>query len=219
MSFEIRRGTNVSHWLSQSARRGRERREWFGLEDVKKLAGIGLDHLRLPIDEEQMWDADGRREPEAWDLMNAFLDWCEQEGLRAVVDLHILRCHHFNAGPEGKTLFTDPAAPEHFADLWRDLSDGLAGRRVDRVAYELMNEAVADDPADWNRVYRYPYDAIRQRENDRVIVLGSNMWNQAVTFADLDVPEGDPRMILTFHYYNPMLITHYQASWVPHLSD
>ena len=55
-------------------------------EDARKIAGLGLDHIRLPIDEEQMWNEAGAREPEAWDLMNACLDWCEQEGLRVVVD-------------------------------------------------------------------------------------------------------------------------------------
>jgi len=219
MAFEIRRGTNVSHWLSQSDRRGAERRGAFTRDDVRKLADLGLDHLRLPIDEEQMWNASGGREPEAWELMNAFLDWCDEAGLRAVVDLHILRCHHFNAPPEGKTLFTDPKAAEHFAALWRDLSAELARRPDDGVAYELMNEAVADDAADWNRVLRCPYEAIRRSEPRRTVVIGSNRWNQAATFDELAVPEDDPHLILTFHYYNPMLITHYRASWVASIRD
>ena len=29
------------------------------------------------------------------------------------------------------------------------------------MAYELLNEPVADDPADWIRVLRVPYEAIR----------------------------------------------------------
>ena len=213
MSFEIRRGTNISHWLSQSDRRGRERQAWFTREDVRQIAGLGLDHLRLPIDEEQMWNEAGGREPEAWDLMNACLDWCGQEGLRAVVDLHILRSHYFNARTTPR-LFTDPAESLKFAALWRDLSAALRTRPIDRVAYELMNEPVAPDAKDWNRVYRHPYRAIRELEPGRIVVLGSNLWSQARTFDALDVPENDPNLILTFHYYNPMFVTHYRASWV-----
>jgi endoglucanase len=98
--------------------------------------------------------------------------------------------------------------------MWRELSAELRRRPRDQVAYELLNEAVADDHADWNRVARHPYQAIRQAEPERIVVLGSNLWNQVHTFEFLDVPPDDPHLVLTFHYYNPMHITHYRASWV-----
>jgi endoglucanase len=212
MTLRLRRGMNIGGWLSQSHRRGAERAAFFGPRDVRKLAALGFDHLRLPVDEEQLWDEAGRREPEAWDLLNASLDWCAEQGLKAVVDLHILRSHFFNAAE--RPLFADAAAPERFADRWRDLSAALRGRPTDAVAYELLNEPVADDPGDWNRVYAYPYRALREAEPARTIVLGSNLWNQTHTFASLKVPDRDPHLILTFHYYNPMHVTHYRAAWV-----
>jgi len=214
MPFEIHRGTNISHWLSQSKARGHERQIYFTRTDVQRLAGLGLDHLRIPIDEEQMWNEKGVRDREAFDLLDAALDWCREAGLRAVVDLHILRTHYFITAEEPR-LFTDPAEEKRFAGLWQDLSAHLRRRPNDWVAYELMNEPVAGDPADWNRVARAACAAIRQAEKDRTVVLGSNRWNSASTFYDLEVPEGDPHIVLTFHYYNPMLITHYRASWWP----
>jgi endoglucanase len=57
------------------------------------------------------------------------------------------------------------------------------------------------------------YHAIREREPQRTIVLGSNYFNQTHTFGDLEVPANDPRLVLTYHYYRPMLITHYKATW------
>ena len=54
MSFDIRRGVNVGGWLSQSRRRGQERREYFKRDDARKIADLGLDHIRLPVDEEQL---------------------------------------------------------------------------------------------------------------------------------------------------------------------
>ena len=64
MPFTIHRGTNISHWLSQSNARGEERCRRFTRDNVRRLADLGLDHLRLPVDEEQLFDADDRREPE-----------------------------------------------------------------------------------------------------------------------------------------------------------
>ena len=211
MPFPIHRGTNISHWLSQSGRRGAERRAWFTEADVRRLADLGFDHLRLPIDEEQMWDESGGRNAEAFDLLDAALDWAETAGLRAIVDLHILRSHYFNDRNEPR-LYREPAEAARFCDLWRDLAQRLHPRSTDRVAYELLNEAVARDPADWNRVAMAALEAVREREPERAVVLGSNRFGSCDTFDDLAVPE-DPNVILTFHYYRPMLITHYRASW------
>jgi endoglucanase len=212
MSFAVRRGTNISHWLSQSRQRGAARKAWFTQEDVQRIAGMGFDHIRVPIDEEQMWDEGGQADREAFDLLNAALDWCETAGLRAIVDLHILRSHYFNDRTGTPRLFTDPAEEARFADLWRDLSGRLGNRATDQVAYELLNEAVARDPEDWNRVAMTAFAAVRELEPGRTIVLGSNWFNQHHTFEQLAVPD-DERCILTFHYYYPMLVTHYRAGW------
>lgn len=209
--MNFKHGTNISHWLSQSTRREAGRRTFFTRDDVRRIADWGFDHIRLPVDEEQLWDKAGGQEREAFDLMDAALDWCEEAGLRAIVDLHILRSHHFNAQGE-PALFTDPAEAVRFAGFWRELSAHLRPRRNDRVAYELMNEAVAARAADWNRVARSAFDAIRETEPARTVVLGSNRWNSVTTFDELDVP-ADRHLVLTFHFYHPMLITHHQATW------
>jgi endoglucanase len=214
MAFTIRRGTNISHWLSQSQSRETERLAFFTETDVKRIAEMGggrFDHIRLPIDEEQMWDKSGDKDSEAFELLDSALDWCEDAGLRVVVDLHILRTHHF-LDEQDPPLYTDPEEEVRFVGLWRQLSDHLDWRSTDLVAYELLNEAVARNPEDWNRVAMAGYQAIREREPERTIVLGSNWYNQHQTFRQLRVPEDDDT-ILTFHYYLPMFVTHYTASW------
>ncbi|MBN1582644.1 MAG: cellulase family glycosylhydrolase [Anaerolineae bacterium] len=212
MTFTMHRGTNISHWLSQSKQRGEARRVWFTQQDVETIAGLGFDHIRIPIDEEQMWAGTGQPEEEAFALLDAALDWCEQAGLGAVVDLHILRSHYFNDKTGVPKLFTDPAEQERFCKLWRDLSDRLHKRENNLVAYELLNEAVARDPEDWNRVAMAAFGTVRDLEPERTIVLGSNWYCDTHTFDRLAVPD-DPNCILTFHYYKPMLVTHHQAGW------
>jgi len=214
MAFTIRRGTNISHWLSQSQRRGRERDAFFTERDVQRIAGMGggcFDHIRLPVDEEQLFDASGNKDPEAFELLDSALDWCDDAGLRVVVDLHILRSHHF-LDEYDPLLYSDAEEEARFVDLWLQIADHLDWRSTDLVAYELLNEPVARDPEDWNRVAMAAYRAIRDREPERTIVLGSNWFNQHQTFGQLRVPEDDDT-ILTFHYYLPMFVTHYTASW------
>ncbi|MEZ4824977.1 MAG: hypothetical protein R3C61_01585 [Bacteroidia bacterium] len=69
-TFDIHRGTNISHWLSQSNRRGAEREAYFTESDVAFLSAQGFDHLRIPIDEMQMWNEAGEKEPEAFALLH-----------------------------------------------------------------------------------------------------------------------------------------------------
>jgi endoglucanase len=210
-SFQAQRGTNISHWLSQSQRRGSARREWFTRADMDRIAAWGFDHIRLPVDEVQLWDDNGCQDSEGFDLLDSALDWADAAGLNVIVDLHILRSHFFTLDRE-QTLFTDPAEAERFAGLWRQLSARLQTRSAAKVAYELMNEPVARDAADWNRVARCAFQAVRALEPERKILLGSNYFNSVTTFDLLDVPE-DGDTILTFHYYLPMLVTHHQAGW------
>ncbi|HCE45772.1 MAG TPA: glycosyl hydrolase family 5 [Lentisphaeria bacterium] len=213
MSYKVNRGTNISHWLSQSDKRGADRRKYFNCDDVKRIADWGFDHIRLPIDEVQMWDESGRQENEAFDLMDSAVDWAADSGLKIIVDLHILRSHFFNQSTEPR-LFTDPGEAAKFADMWRQLSARLKIRSTDKVSYELMNEPVAGDPQDWNRVAMLAFKAIRDLEPQRTIVFGSNRWNSVTTFDQLQVPD-DRNTILTFHFYYPMLVTHHRAWWCP----
>jgi len=209
--FKIKRGTNIAHWLSQSRRRGEERTAFFTEKDVKFIDSLGFDHIRLPIDEEQMWDESGKRNEDAFTLMKDFLGWSENAGLRVIIDLHILRSHHFNEAE--KPLWTVPAEQDKFIALWKDLSSFLKEYPTGMLAYEPMNEPVADDPEQWNQLLSRLIDSIRIWEPERVLVLGSNRWQSADTFDKLRVPEGDPNIILSYHFYEPFFLTHYQAGW------
>jgi len=48
--FEVFRGTNIAHWLSQSKARGVEREQFFTKADVDSIAAMGFNNVRLPID-------------------------------------------------------------------------------------------------------------------------------------------------------------------------
>ena len=215
-SFEIKNGLNISHWLSQTNQRGEPRRNYFTRADVEHIAGLGYDHIRFPIDEEQMFTEDGQKELEAFALLHNALGWCAEFNLRAVVDLHILRSHHFNEGE--KPLFTDTKAQEQFYDCWRKISSELKKYSIDKVAYEPMNEPVADNHETWNVIVNRCVEVIRELEPRRTVILGSNRWQSFNTVKYLKIPENDPNIIISFHYYEPFLLTHYKGSWT-HIKD
>ena len=210
-AFMIKRGTNIAHWLSQSSRRGEERESFFTKADIAFIDSVGFDHIRLPIDEEQMWDETGKRYEDAFKLLDNCIKWCHNAGLRVVLDLHILRSHHFNA--DEKPLWTKPEEQDKFIALWKDLSAAVHKWPNEMVAYEFMNEPVADDPEQWNTLLARVADSIRSWETERVLVIGSNRWQSATTCDQLKIPENDRNISLSFHFYEPFHLTHYQASW------
>ena len=217
--FSIHRGTNLSHWLSQSEERGEARQMHIQEDDFARLDSLGFDFVRIPIDEVQFWDEEGNKLPEAWDLLTFALDQCAKHHLRAIVDLHIIRSHYFNAVNEGagnaNTLFTSEESQQQLINMWYELSDALKGYSNDSVAYEFMNEPVAEDHEQWNQLIVKVHKALREREPQRTLVIGSNLWQGYETMKYLKVPEGDKNIVLSFHYYNPMILTHYGAWWTP----
>jgi endoglucanase len=215
--FAIKRGTNLSHWLSQDFGWA-PRAQWITEYDLRFIAHAGFDHVRLPIDEKELWGDDGKPNEEAFALLLKGIGWARANGLRVIVDLHTVRTHHFNAENEGmakNTLFTDPKAQEAFIGLWRQLSARLHDQPVNAVAYEIMNEPVADQPQQWNALIAAAHAALRQLEPNRVLIIGSNRWQIPQTMPDLRVPEGDKNIILSMHTYSPLLFTHYTADWTP----
>ena len=214
--FKIHRGVNLSHWLSQNF--GWSPKATFITEtDIKFIDSIGYDHVRIPIDEAELWDTTGKPIEESFTYLTSCLNWCAQYKLRAIVDLHIIRSHYFNAVNEGGTnsLWTDTNAQNTFLHLWTDLSARLKQYPVSMVAYELMNEPVAENPEDWNKLIERGVKTLRALEPERVLVIGSNMWQIPGTFPQLKIPLHDSNIILSTHTYSPLFFTHHLASWVP----
>ena len=137
----------------------------------------------------------------------------------AIVDLHIIRSHYFNAvnegGKDANTLFTSEKAQQDLINLWYQLSEVLKGYSNDSVAYEFMNEPVAEKHEQWNQLVAKVHAALRKVEPQRTLVIGSNLWQGYQTIKYLRIPENDKNIVISFHYYNPMILTHYGAWWTP----
>ena len=209
--FSIKRGTNIAHWLSQSKKRGQERADFFTKADVDFIKSKGFDHIRLPVDEEQLWDSTGKRNEDAFQLLQNYMTWVHDAGLKVVLDLHIIRSHYFNA--EENRLWTRPEEQDKLIWLWKDLSSVVGKWPNSMLAYEFMNEPVAEKSEQWNVLLNRVADSIRSWEKERTLVIGSNRWQSVNTFDELRVPPGDKNILLSFHFYEPFYLTHYKASW------
>ena len=214
--FTIQKGINLSHWLSQVF--GWSPRATFITQtDISNIKQWGFDHLRLPIDEDQLWDENFNKNTEAFQYLHKCINWCLQEKLKIVIDLHILRSHHFNnANNEGAmTLWADAAEQEHMMDVWRELSAELKQYSTNELAYEFMNEPVAPKPSLWNDLVARGYALLRELEPERFLIFGPNMWQMPQFYKSFALPKNATRVILSYHTYSPLPFTHYKAPWLP----
>lgn len=361
--FSLKQGVNIGDWLSQKANIS------FKEKDVEMLASLKFDHIRIPVDESILFNADGSKNTDNFTKLHTAIAWARKYNMRAIVDLHIIKAHDFSGGTksfvddfedglagkwkpnsssgikvevvdnpdatginksqkvlyisqteasnwkgaerkdvqitpgvktfkylrfrvrknktgyitfkfeaedgtvayqgydvktpnqwvegdvspyhklEGKkisritirpdnepaelwiddiafstshsgyrtsisqNLWNNNEAQQHFVEIWKQMQGELKQYPNNLLAYELLNEPTAPTAADWNRLAAKALAAIRVQEPDRKVVIGSNLWNNVTQFPFLEVPANDKNIILTFHFYNPHLITHYQASW------
>lgn len=209
--WAIEKGVNIGNWLSQSSKRGTDRDKAIMQSHIKKIAAMGFDHIRLPVDEEQLFNEDGSMNRECLALVKRTIDYCRQEKLRVLFDLHIIRSHHFN--DKVNPLWTDAAEQQHFLDMWKLIDAELSSYPADLVAYEPLNEPVADDPSPWNSLFNRFIRQIRENDKNRILVIEANRWGGYKYVSKLDIPDDDPNLILQMHFYEPHLMTAYQASW------
>ncbi len=136
--------------------------------------------------------------------------------MNVILDLHKAPGFSFNAFQDA-TLFENAAQQERFIHLWGSLAGSLPDTR-DFVAFELLNEIVLPDSAPWNRLAQKTIDQFDQVDPERILVLGGNYFNSANQLANLNI-RPDPNILYTFHFYEPMVVTHQKAKWVPGLLD
>ncbi len=182
--------------------------------DIEMIAAMGFNSVRIPLH----WRTLLADEPgiefleDGFRLVDRCLDWCEEFGIYAVLDLH--------AAPGGQTgwnmddsfddiprLFVDPECRQRAIALWEE----IARRYQDRwivAAFDLLNEPLRSSrPPKPDTEYLHPelvrfYDdcigAIRRIDDRHAISLeGANWASRTDTF----YKRYDPNMIIHFHRY------------------
>ena len=121
------RGVNLGGWMSQCDY-SQERLDGFiREEDLARIAGWGLDHVRLPVDYNvlETEDGSGYRE-EGFGRIRRVIAWCEKYGLNLVIDLHKTAGFSFDSG-EMETGFFSSGDYQELVNseiLW------LAGKQI-----------------------------------------------------------------------------------------
>ena len=212
----FQKGVNLGGWISQFDRYDTAHFDTFITEeDIRNIASLGFDHVRVPVDYVLFEEEDGTPREDGFRYLGMCRQWCEKYGLRMLIDLH--ECYGYSFDPLKKDMdrekfFYDRALQDRFFRLWRRIA-GHFSAWPDQVAFEPLNEVVLKEVADaWNKVASGYIRMMRTIVPDSYLIIGGVCYNSVLSVPLLDLPLDD-RIVYNFHCYEPHVFTHQGAYW------
>ncbi|MDO5155021.1 MAG: cellulase family glycosylhydrolase [Eubacteriales bacterium] len=209
----FQKGVNLGGWLSQGPK-DKEHLDTFIVEaDIEKIASWGVDHVRLPLDYENVENEDGTEKESGYQYVDNCIAWCRKYNLNIVLDLHKTYGYSFDDLEYSSDFFDDKALQDRFIALWDRLSNRYA-KDADIMMFELLNEVVRFDVIEqWNAIAARATETIRKNSKTAKILYGGVGYN-AVTSIKYLLPTTDENIVYNFHCYEPMIFTHQTAHWM-----
>ncbi|MEG0992919.1 MAG: cellulase family glycosylhydrolase [Bacteroidales bacterium] len=216
--FQYKRGVNLAYWMVVDG----SDRDWLGYINPKSFPlwkELGFDHFRVPVKESVLFNEDGSFHQLALDKLHELFEWCEQNAMYAILDMHELSPRQGQPNYREEDLF-DPAYPEfsqNYIDKWAKISSEFKKHNPKYLAYELLNEPHdgTEDAAAWNKLQKKVLTAIRSQEPERIVFVPSMGWQDYNFIKYAEISPSDPNVIISFHYYLPMLLSHYKMlAWI-----
>lgn len=176
-------------------------------EHFDSIQKAGFRSVRIPI----RWSSHAQSAP-PYTIDSRFLarvDWVIDQALRhelmVIIDTH-----------NDDLLYKAPVTQtDRFLSYWKQVA--LRYRtKPDSVLFEVLNEPHGNLTSKaWNQLLAQALVVIRETNPKRLVVVGPAEWNVYDQLDNLEIPEQDDNLIVTFHYYDPGPFTHQGAPWVP----
>jgi endoglucanase len=183
-------------WKSPSEARFQER--YFQM-----IRAAGFDHVRINLHPFRDAKPNGGISEAYWKT----LDWAIQHALESKLAV-ILDVHEF------LEMAKEPMAKkERLLAVWKQIAERYQNA-PNTVFFEILNEPNGQlSPKLWNRMLLEALAVIRRTNPHRTVIVGPGHWNSINLLEELELPENDPNLIVTVHYYNPFSFTHQGTPW------
>lgn len=172
--------------------------------DVRYIAGLGMDHIRLGFDQIVVEESPYVYREEILELVDRFISWCQRYHLKVVLNLHKAVGNYCDIKEEVE-LLDDEELQNRFIALWKALELRYAAEG--NIAFELLNEIRNVDPQKWNILAGKTISELRKLNKTRKIIIGSAGWNSPDTLKYMMIYD-DENVVYTFHMYSPFEFTH-----------
>ncbi len=184
-------------------------------ERLSKLKKMGFDFVRIPVEPNPFLTVNSsQREKLINQLLEAY-DLANGAGLTTIIDFHpreaIPRWHAatiLNSGDDWKL----------YRSVLVDVAVALAKENKGNVFLELMNEPPTgwggSDGDLWQETQKDYVKAIRRLAPNLPLIVTGDRGGGIDGLLRLDPGKiDDPHILYSFHYYDPMIVTHQGATW------
>jgi endoglucanase len=174
------------------------RNQSFVEADFEWMAEWGFDFVRLPMDYRCWTD---RSDPYLLDEkvlkeIDQAVEFGRKHGVHVDLNLHRAPGYTVASPPEKLRLWTDEEAQKQFDFQWSKFARRYQGIPSSQVSFDLVNEPAGVKPDVYAKVARRVVAAIRREDPQRLVISDGLQWGQST------------------RGYDPMQVSHYQASWV-----
>ena len=179
--------------------------------DFQWMADWGFDFVRLPMDYRCWTD---RSDPYKLDEkvlgeIDRAVEHGRKHGVHVSLNLHRAPGYTVASPPEKLDLWSDPQAQKQFDFQWSQFARRYRGIASAQLSFDLVNEPARIAAGAYAKVARRAVAAIRREDPKRLVISDGLQWGREPIFqlADLGIAQST-------RGYDPMEVSHYQASWV-----
>ncbi len=176
-------------------------------DDFKRIAALGFDHVRVPFHYALIETEPYLYSNEGIKYLERAVRWAKKHGLRVILDMHSVpgaQNHDWHSNSDGRALFWQvPSYRKRAAALWQMLAAHFYNEPA-VIGYDILNEAVTNDPGLLNAYYKEAVKAIRSVNNKHIIFTEGNHWAQDIECLD---ESEDDNLVLGIHFYEPLEFT------------
>ncbi len=208
------KGVNLGGWLSQGSLEISHLDSFIKEDDIKRIKEIGCDHLRLPVDFENIYDEKNKCDIEiGYKYIDLCIEWCKKYGLNVVLDLHKAPGYTFDDFEYSAGFFTNEALLKLFLDIWDSLSKRYA-KYSDMMMFEMLNEVTSFSVInEWNALALRCIKVIRKNAPKVKILYGGVGYSSVKAVKYIPAPY-DENIVFNVHCYEPMAFSHQGAYWM-----
>ncbi|UCE07579.1 MAG: cellulase family glycosylhydrolase [bacterium] len=181
-------------------------------QDIHYIKKSGFNHVRVPFDYRLFVDEYflGSYEPHGFELLDRVVNWCGEEGLWAILDMHAAPGSqagwHSDDGNTHAWLFEDGGEvyQQQTIDIWKSIAERYADNPT-VIGYDLINEPIhqyCDTTRLYPRLepfYKKLTSAIREVDKNHILFIGGVYWNRNFNYFTKPF---DPNLVYVTHLYN-----------------